>query len=167
MTRDPPTCPECGKTALVTPTRYGNRYSCCGLWSWDAKPLADARTHAARQAAHAAFDKLWKVEGYSRSRCYRALSDVLGLPGEDCHMASMTAEVAERVPGAVERVRRLLAKEPRKPRPKHRKGRNPCSRSSLPPPTSPSSTAPSRLRPRAPSSSSEPTFDDPFAPLTW
>lgn len=47
--RPTPTCPRCGCLAQETTTRYGIRSECCGLWSWNRQPLADARTHDARR----------------------------------------------------------------------------------------------------------------------
>lgn len=53
-TKDAPTpipiCPKCGREAMVAQTKYGPRAECCGLWSWNMKPLADAKTHEARRA---------------------------------------------------------------------------------------------------------------------
>lgn len=50
--KEVPICPRCGFEAHVTKTRYGDRAECCGLWSWNLEPLADAATHEVRR-------KLW------------------------------------------------------------------------------------------------------------
>jgi hypothetical protein len=90
-------CPECGLPPTQTQTRYGLRSECCGLWSWDSKPLVDAETHEARKAAHAAFDGLWKGGHMKRTDAYRWLSKALGIPGKECHIAMMDAVTARRV----------------------------------------------------------------------
>ena len=92
-------------------TRYGVRHAHCGLWSWDGKPLADRITHDARIAAHNAFDTLWKgaYRLMGRGSAYKLLRAELGLTKAECHMASMDAETARRVPGAVARIRARIA----------------------------------------------------------
>lgn len=104
MTREPQ-CPRCGGTPERSVTRWGIRDKCCGLWSWGGKPLADGETHEARRAAHAAFDTLWKPRRMTRGRAYRLLQAELGLSAQECHMATMDAETALRVPAAVERIK--------------------------------------------------------------
>jgi hypothetical protein len=103
------------------------------MWSWEGKPLADARTHAARIAAHEAFDVLWRKEGWRRSYCYSLLSDALRIPKEDCHMSLMPAEIAERVPAAVETIRVRLLNATPKIRQRHFQGTRSCSSSSSAP----------------------------------
>lgn len=100
-----PICPLCGKEAREARTRYGLRASCCGLWSWDRHPLVSAGTHQARNAAHAAFDALWKGGLISRGQAYSRLGEMLGLTKEQCHMKLMDEATALRVPAAVERIR--------------------------------------------------------------
>lgn len=92
------TCPKCQAPAVATETKYGTRHECCGLWSWDSKPLVSEATHEARKAAHAAFDILWKEKGWQRARAYAALAEAMQLPAKDCHIGSMTAEQAAMVP---------------------------------------------------------------------
>ena len=70
-----PSCPTCGKRARETQTRYGLRADCCGLWSWDRHPLVSGETHAARNAAHKAFDELWRGGLVSRGGAYRLLRE--------------------------------------------------------------------------------------------
>lgn len=102
-----PICPKCGKAAEAQQTRYGVRYACCDLHSWDGKPLVDQATHDARKAAHAAFDRLWKGPGevMDRGAAYAELQVELGLSADDCHMSLMPAETALLVPPAVARIR--------------------------------------------------------------
>lgn len=96
-----PTCPVCGALAREATTRYGLRNACCGLWSWDRHPLVSAETHAARNAAHKAFDALWRGKPLSRSRAYKLLAEEMNLSSEQCHMKFMDEETALRVPVAV------------------------------------------------------------------
>lgn len=98
---DAPICPICMQPAERTDTRYGVRHDCCGLHSWGGKPLVDADTHAARIAAHAAFDELWKSKTISRSKAYKMLAQEMGISKTDCHISLMTRELAEQVPRAV------------------------------------------------------------------
>ncbi len=51
--KETPTCPKCGQLAWETGTKYGIRAECCGLWSWNRAPLADAATHKLRQQVNA------------------------------------------------------------------------------------------------------------------
>jgi len=93
-----PTCPECGQKAKRQSTRYGPRYECCGLWAWGNHPLASEETHKARNAAHAAFDPIWKRGFLTRHMAYRRLQAELGLSEKECHMKVMDAATAKRVP---------------------------------------------------------------------
>ncbi len=95
-----PVCPECGKFAKQEPGRFGLKSSCCGLWSWNGKPLVDAETHRARIAAHNAFDPLWKNGQMTRTEAYRWLQKALRMSRQP-HMAEMTAEEAWLVVRAV------------------------------------------------------------------
>ena len=61
----------------------------------------DAETHAARRAAHEAFDPLWKRFGMRRKDAYLALASELGIHPKKCHMKLMDAATARRVPAAV------------------------------------------------------------------
>jgi len=65
---------------------------------------ANPRTKAARSAAHAVFDPLWKAseakkqgQGNARKRGYRWLAGELGIPFDECHIGMMDAETADRV----------------------------------------------------------------------
>lgn len=92
-----PLCPTCGKHARCSPGKFGVKAECCGLWSWNHKPLVGRETHRARILAHDAFDALWKRGAVPRSEAYRRLGVVMGLSAADCHIALMTAEQALRV----------------------------------------------------------------------
>lgn len=94
-------CPSCGARARTSQTKFGPRNYCCDLWSWgEGEPLVDSETHEMRKVAHSVFDRLWKVDGYSRSRAYEVLSKELGIPAEDCHIKKFCKEVAAKVPMA-------------------------------------------------------------------
>jgi hypothetical protein len=90
----PPICPECGRPATMTATRYGARADCCGLHSYRYKPLVNHETHQARQAAHAAFDALWMRGEFSRAEGYHRLQVSMGMTAAECQIAKMTAEAA-------------------------------------------------------------------------
>lgn len=109
---DAPICPTCGKPAEAIQTVYGVKHRCCGLWSWDGKPLVSAEIHKARQHCHEVVDRLWKnaptlydikerrgtpdhdavkqIRKRARSRVYPWLAAVTGLPEPECHMAAQT-----------------------------------------------------------------------------
>jgi len=99
-----PICPCCGRYAYATDTRYGVRHDHCGLWSWGGAPLVDEETHGARRAAHAVFDMLWKIHGFSRGEAYKLLAAEMGMTREQCHIKLMDKHVAREVPAAVYRV---------------------------------------------------------------
>ena len=82
-----PICPKCSAFAKATQTSYGVRHSCCGLHSWDGKPLVSQEVHDARKLFHATFDPIWRGRRYLRSRAYYYLSHVTGLPENECHGA--------------------------------------------------------------------------------
>jgi hypothetical protein len=92
-----PVCPKCGRRAAVTKTRYGLRAECCGLHSWNLKPLVDEETHRARRDAHSAFDPFWERGRHPRSAAYRALQHVMGMTSAECHISARNAEQASRV----------------------------------------------------------------------
>lgn len=105
--REIPVCPQCHQRASETHTRYGIRNQCdaCELWSWDRYPLVDADTHAARKAAHEAFDSLWKDGILSRTQAYKQVSKALEIDSRDCHMKLMDKVLASQVPAAVEKIK--------------------------------------------------------------
>jgi hypothetical protein len=67
------------------------------MHSWGLKPLVSPETHAARIAAHDAFDRLWKGGTFSRGEGYRRLQIAMGMTSKECHISQMTAEQAARV----------------------------------------------------------------------
>lgn len=107
-----PVCLECGgEGTLVTgreiyphrPDLYAKsfwRCSCgayCGCHGMTTKPLGHPCgpvTRAARSAAHAAFDPIWKRGVMDRSAAYAWLSSATGIESERCHIGMMTAEQA-------------------------------------------------------------------------
>ena len=100
--RTAPICPSCQQPAVVTATKYGLRAECCGLHSWDLKPLVSQATHDARKEAHAAFDVIWKRGELSRGEAYRRLSLAMGMTSAECHISLMTVTQANRVIELVE-----------------------------------------------------------------
>lgn len=93
----PPICPECGLPATMSASRYGARAECCGLRSYNFKPLVSHETLQARRSAHAAFDALWKAGEFSRGEGYRRLQVAMGMTPAECHISRMTAEAANLV----------------------------------------------------------------------
>lgn len=110
-------CPYCTQpAALVTGvTIYPHRsdlydkqfYLCVPCHSWvgchpgTEQPLgrlANAELRAAKIAAHAAFDPLWRGVGTrKRSEAYRWLADRLGIVWKECHIGQMDVEQCRRV----------------------------------------------------------------------
>lgn len=117
-------CGECGKPAglvtgeLIYPLRLDlhakSYWRCCacgayvGCHDGTLRPKGSPcgpETRAARIAAHAAFDPLWRrkavKEGVSgnvaRGAGYRWLAEQLGIKPEDCHIGMMDAATARRV----------------------------------------------------------------------
>jgi hypothetical protein len=111
VTPPPAYCPICEQRAQRTPTRYGMRDACCGLWAWDGKPLVSEEVHRARNHCHRVFDALWqnaetqytileefgteerermvaRLRRTQRNRAYRWLAAQLGLPEADAHMST-------------------------------------------------------------------------------
>lgn len=114
-------CPFCSEKPVLKPTAavYGKHYGCPGAKMWVCDPcgarvgchgdsdkplgnLADAATRAARMAAHAAFDPLWKGTDMKRSAAYLWLSERLGMDPKDCHISQMGVEGCQRVVEACE-----------------------------------------------------------------
>ena len=92
-----PLCPICNNAALLKDTRYGVRASCCGLHSWDYKPLVAPAVHQARVRAHTLFDFLWKTHLLERDEAYRRLAAAMGLQARLCHISQMDERSARRV----------------------------------------------------------------------
>jgi len=59
--------------------------------------LANAQLRAMKQAAHAAFDPLWKYYGMSRTGAYAWLACRLHLLKEDCHIGFFDEETCMKV----------------------------------------------------------------------
>lgn len=97
-------CPSCGEPAKACQTRYGVRHDCCGLTSWDYKPLASKETLKARQMAHLAFDKIWKQRLASRSYAYQLLASEMRIHPTRCHISMMDEDTAKRVPQAAQNI---------------------------------------------------------------
>lgn len=62
--------------------------------------LADATLRKAKQAAHAAFDPLWKSGGMKRGAAYAWLADKLCIQNRHCHIGMMDPETCARVVAA-------------------------------------------------------------------
>jgi hypothetical protein len=62
--KETPTCPKCGQLAWETGTKWGIRAECCGLWSWNRAPLADAATHKLRAQVHSMMTDLRAGPGW-------------------------------------------------------------------------------------------------------
>ncbi len=86
-------------------TKYGLRYNCpredCTVVWWDGPTStpADAETREARQAAHRAFDGLWKGKNpvMSRKKAFELLRDVLDRPPTTAHIGMCDKDECERV----------------------------------------------------------------------
>lgn len=117
-----PICPYCKSSAeLVTGAAiYPHRPDLSGLNFWRCKPcrahvgchqsdnnygdgtrplgrLANAELRAAKQAAHAAFDPLWKSQTMRRRSAYRWLAGQLGIPINCTHIAEFDLALCRQV----------------------------------------------------------------------
>jgi zinc-finger-containing domain len=117
-----PVCPYCnGPSELLTNSaplynghNFGPVYLCAPCYAWvgchpgTVNPvgrLANKELRKAKQAAHAAFDPLWKAKierdgiphGEARARGYRWLAQQLGVAGKDCHIGMFDVEQCRRV----------------------------------------------------------------------
>lgn len=63
--------------------------------------LANAELRGAKQAAHAAFDPLWRSGKLKRKDAYYRLSKALGIPFGDCHIGMFDVETCHRVVAVV------------------------------------------------------------------
>ena len=61
--------------------------------------LANAELRSAKQAAHAAFDPIWKSGFLSRRAAYTWLADVLGIPFDQCHIGEFDLQRCRQVVG--------------------------------------------------------------------
>ncbi len=110
-------CPYCGGNALLVTGAviYPHRkdlaakrfYQCAPCDAYvgchpSGQPLgrlANMELRQAKMSAHAAFDPLWKPVGGSRarSRAYRKLAQLLGIPPSDCHIGAFDVHQCRRV----------------------------------------------------------------------
>lgn len=124
--RDPPVpmCPYCDEPAVLVPgiVVYPRRPDLARKPVWRCRPcdawvgchdgterplgrLANAELRQAKQAAHAAFDPLWKRkmerDGVSKTKArgagYRWLAEQLGIEARRCHIGKMSVEECRRV----------------------------------------------------------------------
>lgn len=64
----------------------------------DGRPLgnpADQPTKEARMRAHAAFDRLWKDGGMSRTQAYVVMQELMGMTPAEAHIGKLTLEECE------------------------------------------------------------------------
>lgn len=59
--------------------------------------LADAKLRKAKNAAHLAFDPLWKSGKMKRGDAYRWLAESMGLPVAQCHIGMFDVEQCRQV----------------------------------------------------------------------
>lgn len=114
-------CDYCGEPAALITGRelYPHRPDLTHVRAWKCAPcdawvgchrgttrplgrLANADLRAAKQAAHAAFDPLWRGTKWRRSAAYRWLAQQMGLPAKQCHIGMFDANQCARVVAIVE-----------------------------------------------------------------
>lgn len=118
----PPICPYCERPSTFLASSaplYGGRdfgpaYACtpCGAWvgchpgtKTPLGRLANAELRKAKQAAHAAFDPLWKRKmakenvgkGFARNAGYAWLAEQLGIHKSECHIGMFDVAMCARV----------------------------------------------------------------------
>lgn len=99
--RPVPNCPRCGFVASETNTKYGFRADCCGLWSWNRMPLADAKTHEARKHLGPLFSSLSQALGAVQFFTeIRKRTDVK--EADDMQISTMNEVTANRMRAAAE-----------------------------------------------------------------
>ena len=97
-----PICPICGYLSKTSQGTFGVKAECCGLWSWNGKPLVDKATHIARIRAHKAFDQVWKSGYVGRGEAYTRLAAAMRMAKDDCHISRMNTKQALQVVNIVE-----------------------------------------------------------------
>jgi hypothetical protein len=111
-------CPYCGNDAELTTGYkvYPHRLDLADLKIWACMPcdawvgthknspthaplgrLANAELRAAKRAAHAAFDPLWKGGQMSRSKAYALLAQKMGIDPKDAHIGMFDVEQCKTV----------------------------------------------------------------------
>lgn len=99
--RPVPDCPRCGFVASEKQTKYGIRNDCCGLWSWNRMPLADANTHTARKNLATLFTSIAKALGPTQFFLeMRKRTDIVS--ASDMTIAGMNEVTANRMRAAAE-----------------------------------------------------------------
>lgn len=120
-----PVCPYCHVSAILVDSvevygtgRYGNVWICSNRQHCDARTgchpgttrplgrLANAELRAAKVAAHATFDPLWKCGEMTRSKAYGWLAEQLGIKRQDCHIGDLEVEQCRQVVNACQQVSR-------------------------------------------------------------
>jgi ssDNA-binding Zn-finger/Zn-ribbon topoisomerase 1 len=109
-------CPECGDEMTLRKSSFGLFYGCARYPRCkathsahpDGRPLGipgDAKTKAARQRAHKAFDTLWHgaQAPMSRTEAYLWLQDVTGLPKGEAHIGRFSVRQCDRLIRLVEK----------------------------------------------------------------
>lgn len=96
-----PICPRCGNHAEEVNTKYGIRASCCGLWSWERRPLVDADTHQARRELTPLMQEVAKALG--QVKAYQQIAKRVGFSSPDqLKVSNMNEATARKVKAAVE-----------------------------------------------------------------
>ncbi len=118
----PVKCPYCHKAAMLVTGEdiYAHRPDLRELSFWRCAPckayvgchkagfgqgdgtrplgrLANAELRKARNAAHAAFDPMWKTGEIKRLKAYRWLADQLGIAVAKTHIADFGMDMCQRV----------------------------------------------------------------------
>jgi Protein of unknown function (DUF3268). len=110
------TCPYCNRQARLVngsqlyphrPDLHSKQFYAClscdayvGCHPDTTRPLgrlANAELRAAKIAAHAAFDPLWRSGPMKRSHAYDWLATALGIPRHKCHIGGFNVEECKRV----------------------------------------------------------------------
>lgn len=138
-----PICPYCNAVAKLVTGKviYPHRPDLFRKKIWQCAPcdaivgchgtsdtplgrLANAPLRHKKQAAHAAFDPIWKSGARKRGGAYGWLADQLGIAHKDCHIGEFDEATCERV---VQIVRAEFKKPPelRFPRPEDNTRSNP------------------------------------------
>ena len=92
-------CGKCEGLAILTPTKYGNRYDCpeCKCYKWDGSTstFANKETHESRKTAKAFFKIL--IHNHGKPRAYKMLKEYMKLDGKDAHIGMFNIEQCKKV----------------------------------------------------------------------